>query len=68
MVRIRCYAQSIEVPDGTTVAAALLTGGAVFTPLCGMGICMQCRVTINRKPNQLACQTICTKDMEIETR
>ena len=50
---------------GTTVAAALLnagvwsfrtavTGGA-RAPLCGMGVCYECRVTIDGVPHRRAC-------------
>ena len=30
-------------------------------PLCGMGICMECCVTINGRPHCRSCQTLCRK-------
>jgi succinate dehydrogenase/fumarate reductase-like Fe-S protein len=32
-----------------------------------MGICMECRVTINGQAHQLACQTLCLEGMQIKT-
>jgi len=34
-------------------------------PLCGMGICMECRVTINGLPHCRSCQILCEEDMEV---
>lgn len=59
-----------------TVAAALVvhgngstraTGGAMRAPVCGMGICQECRVTIDGHPHRLACQTLCADGMRVET-
>jgi sarcosine oxidase subunit alpha len=36
-------------------------------PLCGMGICMECRVTINGQPHCRSCQTLCEEGMEVRT-
>jgi sarcosine oxidase subunit alpha len=33
-----------------------------------MGICYECRVTINGVSDQLACMTLATDGMQIETR
>jgi len=40
-------------------------GGEWRAPFCGMGICQECRVTIDglRRP---ACQTLCRDNMQIE--
>lgn len=66
-----------EVPAEWTVAAALnfagvdvfrkSVGGEPRGPLCGMGICFECRVTIDGQPHQRACQTVCREGMEIFT-
>lgn len=55
----------IRVPRGTSVASALLGAGmGAFRrsvqgqsrgPLCGMGICYECRVTIDDVPHRRAC-------------
>ncbi|CAE6755690.1 MULTISPECIES: 2Fe-2S iron-sulfur cluster-binding protein [Paraburkholderia] len=61
--------RSVEVEAGTIVAAALAMAGAGRTrtsvsgepraALCGMGICQECRVTIDGRAHVLACQTLC---------
>ncbi|MGH8380082.1 (2Fe-2S)-binding protein [Pseudomonas sp.] len=67
----------LHVTDGTSVAAALALGGDGCSrtsasgqrraPLCGMGICQECRVSINGR-RRLACQTLCCDGMQVETR
>jgi len=67
--------ESLWVPEGVNVAAALsLSGedscrvsvsGQVRTPFCGMGVCQECRVTVNGL-RRLACQTLCQPGMQIE--
>lgn len=67
----------LRVAAGTTVAAALAQGGDGTTrtsvsgqrraPLCGMGVCQECRVTIDGQ-RRLACQTLCREGMQVETR
>jgi sarcosine oxidase subunit alpha len=36
-------------------------------PLCGMGICMECRATVNGVPQRRTCQLVCAPEMEIVT-
>jgi len=57
-----------------TVFAALGTGGARRSvsgqpraPLCGMGACGECRVTIDGRAQQRACMTAARAGMEVET-
>lgn len=67
----------LRVAPGSTVAAALAQGGDGTTrtsvsgqrraPLCGMGICQECRVNIDGQ-RRLACQTLCRDGMQVETR
>ncbi|KAB0546810.1 (2Fe-2S)-binding protein [Pseudomonas argentinensis] len=67
----------LSVAPGTTVAAALALGGDGSArtsvsgqrraPLCGMGICQECRVTVDGL-RRLACQTLCRDGMQVETR
>jgi predicted molibdopterin-dependent oxidoreductase YjgC len=69
--------RAIGVAAGASVAAAIAAAGiAVFRhsvtgagrgPLCGMGICHECRVTIDGEPHRLACQTACAEGMRVET-
>lgn len=70
-------AASISVAPGVTVAAAIAMAGNIITrrsvggtaraPLCGMGICQECRVTIDGNPHQLSCQTLCAEGMHVVT-
>ena len=76
-VELRVNGQPLVVPAGTIVAAAVaLAGqtrfrgsvtGEARAPLCGMGICMECRVTINGEPHARSCQILCRRGMEVST-
>ncbi len=66
----------IRVAPGTTVAAAVLIAGSATrrsvsgelrSPLCGMGICFECRVTIDGMPHQRSCQILCTPGICVTT-
>jgi len=67
----------VRVEQGTTVAAAVLIAGepAFRTsvtgqprgPLCGMGICFECRVTINGAAHARSCQILCEDGMKVVT-
>ncbi|MFS2128149.1 2Fe-2S iron-sulfur cluster-binding protein [Pseudomonas sp. Pseusp97] len=67
----------LRVAAGTTVAAALALGsdgttrtsvsGQRRAPLCGMGVCQECRVSIDGQ-RRLACQTLCRDGMQVESR
>lgn len=67
----------VAVPAGSTAAAAIAmagplhfrtsVGGEPRGPLCGMGICFECRVTIDGCPHQRSCKTVCRSGMEIRT-
>ena len=68
--------REIRVEPGTTVAAAILlhtplcrrsVKGEPRGPVCGMGICFECRATINGKTQQRTCQTLCTFGMVVST-
>jgi sarcosine oxidase subunit alpha len=36
-------------------------------PVCGMGICFECRVTVNDAPHQRACLIQCETGMRVDT-
>jgi aerobic-type carbon monoxide dehydrogenase small subunit (CoxS/CutS family) len=68
--------KSIAVSAQSTVAVAMVLAGAACResvkgerrgPLCGMGICFECRAVINGKPHCRSCQILCTAGMEIRT-
>ncbi|AIY39799.1 hypothetical protein LT85_0639 [Collimonas arenae] len=77
-ITIYINGRSIQVAAGCSVAAALAldsapaitrrsVSGMLRAPLCGMGICQECRVSIDGREYCLACQTICAAGMRIET-
>jgi D-hydroxyproline dehydrogenase subunit gamma len=76
-VRLTINGQEIRVPAGTIVAAAIAragvdvyrrsVGGEPRAPLCGMGVCFECRVTIDGQSHCLSCQTVCWDGMQVVT-
>ncbi len=76
-VTVKVNGNPITVPRGSTVAAAILLAGITAFrnsvkgeargPLCGMGICFECCVTINGRAHSRSCQTLCDTGMEIRT-
>jgi predicted molibdopterin-dependent oxidoreductase YjgC len=76
-VQLRINGKPINVPAGTIVAAAIAMWGETRFrrsvasqprgPLCGMGICMECRVIINGQAQCRSCQTLCEPGMEVRT-
>jgi hypothetical protein len=67
---------TLNVPPGTTVAVAVVIAGQACRtsvnreprgPLCGMGICFECRVAINGQPHRRSCQLPCEPGMEVRT-
>ena len=74
--RIEVNGQSVEVPAGTSVAAAIARLGMVFrrsatgqprAPLCGMGVCFECRVRIDGIAQQCACMLPVREGMQVST-
>jgi predicted molibdopterin-dependent oxidoreductase YjgC len=70
--------EPIEVPAHTTVAAAVArrygargtrtsVSGRPRAAYCGMGVCQECRMTIDARAHVLACQTPCRDGMTICT-
>lgn len=67
----------LSVPPGTTVLAAILSAGISLVrrsitaeprgPLCGMGICFECRATVNHEKHARTCQLLCAPGMDIRT-
>jgi len=77
VVRIVVDGNIIEVRQGTSVAVAVLNAGILGMrasvsrdprgPLCGVGICFECRVTIDGERHQRSCIVPCRDGMEVET-
>jgi sarcosine oxidase subunit alpha len=75
-VTLTVNGSTVAVPSGATVAVALMMAGQACRksvsgeargPLCGMGICFECRVSINGVPHCRSCQILCEAGMEVET-
>ena len=77
MVELSINGFPMRVPAGTTVSAAVLIAGETSFrrsvsgeargPLCGMGICFECRVTINDLDHCRSCQIVCRDGMKVRT-
>src|SRR5471030_3510775 len=69
--------QPLQALPGETVAATLSAANIVATrqarsgaprgPFCGMGVCFDCLVTIDGRPNQRACLTKVTAGMDVRS-
>lgn len=75
-ITLRVNGSEITVAPGTTVAAAILAGGASARvsvageqrgPLCGMGICFECRATIQGAAHRRTCMVLCEQGMDVRT-
>lgn len=77
MIRIKVDDLEVEVERGSSVAAAVFAiepnafrrsvAGEARFPLCGMGVCFECRVTINGIKHQRSCQILAEEGMIIST-
>lgn len=79
-VRITIDGIGLECAAGTSVAAAILNRGGSSAwqvrrsvagtprgPLCGMGICFECRATVDGRPHERTCQLTVRDGMEVIT-
>ncbi len=75
-VRITLNGAPVTVEPGCTVATAIATTGSACRtsitgrpcgPLCAMGICFECRATINGIHHRRTCQLLCEPGMDIVT-
>ncbi len=77
-IRMTIDGREIAVEPGTTVAAALMMNGVHSFrespngdergPLCGMGICFECRMTVNGASGVRTCNLLCADGMEVSTQ
>jgi hypothetical protein len=75
IVRFTINGRETAAASDSTLAAALLNAGVTSFrrsvngeprgPLCGMGICFECRVTIEGHPYQKSCQIFCADGMVV---
>lgn len=76
-ITVRVDGRSVRVAHGATVATAVFAAGGMRfrrsvsgeprAPLCGMGICFECRVVVDGRPHVRACMTACRDGMEVQT-
>ncbi len=75
--QIRVNGEPVEVEPGTLVAAVLARKGISRFhrsphgeprgPICGMGVCMECRVNVNGRKHLRSCTMLCAEGMEVWT-
>jgi len=76
-VRLTVNGRDVRATAGASVAAALLDAGVTAfrasptgehrAPVCGMGVCFECRVTIDGVPHQRACLVAARDGMTVAT-
>lgn len=75
-VMVEIEGESVRVPVGESVAAVVLAHGLIYTrttavsgkpraPCCMMGVCFDCLMEIDGKPNRQACMIKVTEGMRI---
>lgn len=78
-LRILANGQSVAAFEGETIAAAILAAGqrALRTTshrgharglYCGIGVCFECVMTVDGRPNARACQTPVRAGMRVESQ
>jgi hypothetical protein len=67
----------VRVAQGSSVAVALLVAGVPArrsvngsprSPLCGMGVCMECRAEVDSVMHSRTCQIVCQPNMQVRTQ
>jgi hypothetical protein len=67
----------VRVERGSTVAVALLVAGmparrsvngSPRSPVCGMGVCMECRAEVDGVLHSRTCQIVCEPNMQVRTQ
>lgn len=76
-VDIRIDGHTAAVPEGVTLAAALASSGHLAlrrsvtgeprAPLCGMGVCFECRVIVDGRVGVRACLILVNAGQEVRT-
>lgn len=75
-VTIYVNGAAVDAYPGETVATALLAAGnarfrtgrdgAPRAPVCNMGVCFECAVTVDGRPGTRSCMTLVAPHMHIE--
>ena len=77
IVMLMVNGDSVSMRAGSMVSAAVLKAGVSSfrrsvtgegrAPLCGMGICFECRVTIDGEAHCRSCQIVCRNGMDVHS-
>jgi len=77
-VQIEIDGRLTRAAEGSSLLAALWNAGVRVTrtslggeergPLCAMGVCFECRVTIDGRPHRRACMTGVRAGLKVVTR
>lgn len=74
LVRLQINSHAVEVTAGSSVAAAVAAHASMFrrsvtgqprAAFCGMGVCFECRVTIDGIGQQRACMVTVRDGMQV---
>ena len=78
LIEIKIDGEKMAVAAGVSIAAAILNSGRNIlrrsvtgeprSAVCGMGVCFECRVTVNGVAHVRSCTTVCEAGMEIVTK
>jgi aerobic-type carbon monoxide dehydrogenase small subunit (CoxS/CutS family) len=76
-VTVHIDGKAVAANTAMSVAAATVQAGSMCSrrsvsgevrfALCGMGVCQECRVSIDGVPHRLACQVRCRDGMAVVT-
>jgi sarcosine oxidase subunit alpha len=76
-VSLQVDGHTVRVVEGISVAAAIAIAGAIplrrspsgegRAPLCGMGVCFECRATVDGVEQQRTCLLPVAEGMEVVT-
>ena len=77
LVTLSINGHRVSVPVGSMVSAAIALAGVTAYrqsvtgerrgPLCGMGVCFECRVRINGHSHCRSCQVLSESGMQVQT-
>ena len=76
-IHLRVDGRQVSVAAGTSVAAAIAHAGGTAresvsgqrrAALCGMGVCFECRATVDGRAQQRTCLLTAVEGMEVRTR
>jgi sarcosine oxidase subunit alpha len=74
-INLTVNGEAVTVVRGTSVLVALVNAGILTCRtsvsgetrggLCGMGVCFECRTTIDGVKHRRACETLCAEGMQV---